>query len=344
MPRDSWVLVDTETDGLTQPIHAVEIAAQRYDGFEPVGQPFRAFLDHGIRISSAAYGVHGYDAEFLKKSGMAPKQAYSAFWDYVGGDRIAAHWAKFDWHRVLIPESHRLGVKPNGDFGFCTWALARRSMPELFTWRLDYLRQSCVLQSGRPHTAYGDVIAAGDLVTRIVRMRMSRLGFSTVSQLAYFSSLPVKICGYIVSLERASSPEEALENAMSLVEEQEQQLRRTDELLSRLAQCEERNLRKFARELGLLEDHTPVSFQGRRFMFTGTLAELKRRFAQAAVEEMEGIALPKVASMTAADYLVLGDAAPGGGKLRCAIEQRINGAPNPVLLSEQDFLAALSER
>ena len=34
-----WLLIDTETTGLTQPIHAVEIAAQNMEGWKPVVSP-----------------------------------------------------------------------------------------------------------------------------------------------------------------------------------------------------------------------------------------------------------------------------------------------------------------
>jgi hypothetical protein len=48
MKNTHWLIVDTETDGLTDPIHVVEIAAQRMHGWEPVGEKFRVLLNHNI--------------------------------------------------------------------------------------------------------------------------------------------------------------------------------------------------------------------------------------------------------------------------------------------------------
>ena len=47
-----WLLVDTETTGLTQPIHAVEIAAQIMEGWKPVGEPFRQLINVDAEIPS----------------------------------------------------------------------------------------------------------------------------------------------------------------------------------------------------------------------------------------------------------------------------------------------------
>src|SRR6185369_9964737 len=38
MKNATWVIIDTETDGLLDPIHVVEIAAQRMNGWDPVGE------------------------------------------------------------------------------------------------------------------------------------------------------------------------------------------------------------------------------------------------------------------------------------------------------------------
>jgi DNA polymerase III epsilon subunit-like protein len=66
LASENWTLVDTETDGLWAPIHVVEIAAQRFQGLMPVGEPFRVFINHDIEISPAATMVHGYTTDFIK--------------------------------------------------------------------------------------------------------------------------------------------------------------------------------------------------------------------------------------------------------------------------------------
>jgi len=46
MNNTSWILLDTETNGLVAPIYVVELAAQRMRGWEAVGEPFRRLLNH----------------------------------------------------------------------------------------------------------------------------------------------------------------------------------------------------------------------------------------------------------------------------------------------------------
>ena len=152
-----WILVDTETDGLMAPIYAIEVAAQRFKELKPVGEPFRTFINHGINIPADATAVHGYTTEFIKQNGVEPKEAYNRLGEYISGAPIASHYLGFDWNRVLFPEWERLGLKPSGTRGFCTWRLAKRSLPEFPTHRLDFLRDHFDLKCSKPHTAIGDV-------------------------------------------------------------------------------------------------------------------------------------------------------------------------------------------
>jgi len=54
MNGTDWLIVDTETDGLSDPIHVVEIAAQRMSGWQPVGEKFRVLLNHNVHIPAVA--------------------------------------------------------------------------------------------------------------------------------------------------------------------------------------------------------------------------------------------------------------------------------------------------
>ena len=79
----AWLIVDTETDGLMDPIHVVEVAAQRMMGWEPVGEKFRVLLNHNVHIPSAAVAIHGYTEEFLRKNGEEPLRAHAMFRDFA---------------------------------------------------------------------------------------------------------------------------------------------------------------------------------------------------------------------------------------------------------------------
>ena len=339
----NWVLVDTETDGLCAPIHAVEIAAQRYDEMTPVGEPFRLFLDHDILIPSEAKNVHGYDEIFLKENGVNPRKAYEEFWNYVGGAKIAAHFAQYDWTRVLVPESTRLGVKINGTIGFCTWKLAKRALPAHHSWRLDSLREHYKLNGDRAHTALGDVQAAGDLVSRVIQPRLNYAGFKAAPHIAAFSNLPVKICHLILSGGPASDPDSAIEKALNedslnrISHKESKKIQK--QRLETIERCEETALQRLAAELGFYGDEAEIQFTNKLFMFTGTLMACKRKEAEAEVTKRGGSATEKWPP----DYLVLGYAAPGGGKLRRALIELQEGKLKPIIISEEDFVTFLHE-
>jgi len=48
--NDQWVIIDTETTGLSTPVWAVEIAAQKMQGWKVDGEPFRMLLNHNFDI------------------------------------------------------------------------------------------------------------------------------------------------------------------------------------------------------------------------------------------------------------------------------------------------------
>lgn len=340
---EQWVLVDTETDGLTAPIHAVEIAAQRFEGLVPTGQPFRVFLNHGIPIPWDAFSVHGYDQAFLEKNGIEPRKAYDEFWRYVNGARIAAHFAQYDWKQVLLPESARLGVKVTGEFGFCSWKLAKRSLPFHSTWSLDHLRAHYGLRCSRAHSAIGDVEAVGDLITRVIQPAIDGHGFRAPSHLAAFSTLPLKICRLITSGKTFQDPDDAIEAAWEESLTRERSLREAESerqrLINEIEYCHEDGLQRLAVDLGVFGDEIAVEFKGRSFRFTGTLIAAKRKEAEAATLARGAV----VSKKWPPDYLVLGGAAPGGGSLRSALISRQEGAEKPVLLAEEDFFMALQE-
>ena len=139
MNDESWVIIDTETSGLMQPIFAVEIAGQRMKGWEPEGKPFRVLLNHDVAIDPMAQSVHGYSREFLRRNGQDPKKAHKAFHEYAADLPIVAYNISFDWNRVLEPEYKRLDVPQTGKRGFCALTLARRVINETDNHRLETL-------------------------------------------------------------------------------------------------------------------------------------------------------------------------------------------------------------
>jgi putative phage-type endonuclease len=195
MNDQQWIIIDTETDGLYEPIHVVEIAAQRMRGWEPDGSTFQIFLDHGVDIPGEAVAVHGYTKAFLRKHGTDPREAHEQFRDYVGNLPLVAHNLSYDWNRALCPEWARLGMDPIGQRGFCTMTLSRRAIDETSNYKLDTLRTHFQLKTGRSHHAANDVDAVVQLFGRVLGPRLEPLNFDSIEDLRKFSKkTPVAKC------------------------------------------------------------------------------------------------------------------------------------------------------
>jgi DNA polymerase III epsilon subunit-like protein len=193
--RTRWIIVDTETDGLYEPIHVVELAAQLMEGWDPVGKPFRMLLNHDVPIPPEVVAIHGYTRPFLKKYGAAPLGVYELFRNYARDYPIVAHNLSFDWNRCLTPEWARLGIPRIGQRGFCSMTLARRLVPETRSYRLDALKQHFNLRPLQSHRAENDVLAVVDLFHGVYRPRLEPAGLDTFQSVATFSRCaPVAKC------------------------------------------------------------------------------------------------------------------------------------------------------
>lgn len=195
MNESEWIIIDTETDGLIEPIHVVEIAAQRMKGWEPVGEKFRILINHGIHIPPAATAVHGYTTEFLRLHGEDPIVAYTRFHDFAQGLPLVAHNLSYDWNRALLPEWQRLGVNQIGQRGFCTLMLSRRLIDECTSYKLDVLRSTFGLSSADAHRAFGDVSTLVDLFSQVFKPRLIAAGLQSFDEISDFSKRnPVAKC------------------------------------------------------------------------------------------------------------------------------------------------------
>lgn len=171
MNTTDWVLIDTETTGLTAPIIVVELAAQRMRGWEPAGPPFRRMLNQNADIPPEASRVHGYTREILERDGEPAAIVYRDFATYAAGLPIVAFNLEYDLDEVLKPEWKRLGVKPIGTAGFCALRLAQRLLDPVpaGNCKLQTLRQYYRLPERGAHTALGDVQTVADLLAHVLR-------------------------------------------------------------------------------------------------------------------------------------------------------------------------------
>jgi len=184
-----WILLDTETTGLSQPIFAVELAAQKMRGWERDGEPFRRLLNHGLAIPPEASRVHGYTREILERDGNPPEEVYREFERYVGGLPAVAYHLEYDWDAVLRPEWKRLGIEPIGTRGFCALKLAQRLLDPVpaGNCKLQTLRQYYRLPERGAHTALGDVETVIDLMQQVLHPLAEKRGLETWDALRQFS-------------------------------------------------------------------------------------------------------------------------------------------------------------
>lgn len=349
---NGWVLLDTETDGLRAPIHAIEVAAQRFMGVEPFGEPLRVFINHGIEIPPEATAVHGYSTEFIAANGVEPVEAYAQLAEYISGAPISAHFLSFDWDRVLSPEWTRLGISPLGQRGFCTWRLAKRALPEFPTHKLDFLRGQFSLRCTREHTALGDVQAVSDLLTRVVFPRLVDCGFRTLDEVVAFSLLPPLQCrcliqGLDVEAERARVERERQ------IQRADKKARRDNEVAyQRFVEDLEHGkypLPDLIRDFDLIDEDPSIDFHGRTFLFTGKMKWGTRPEAECQIAAREGRVSRSKAVCAGVDYLVLGEDLEAGwttllhgGKLTSAFLKKLRGSqPEFRIVLEDDFVAAL---
>ena len=208
MHDEPWLIVDTETDGIRSPIHAVEIAAQKMRGWQRDGPPFRVLLDHDVPIDRAAEAVHGYSRAYLRRHGLDPRQAHAAFHDYAGQLPIVAYNLSFDWDRVLFPEYTRLGVPVSGRRGFCALTLARRVIKDVSNYRLDTLKAHFGVNQGtRSHEGRHDVETVALVFERVIAPALLQAAIGGFANVAEFSRRsPVGDCLMIVHGARNARP------------------------------------------------------------------------------------------------------------------------------------------
>jgi DNA polymerase III epsilon subunit-like protein len=167
----SWIILDTETNGLSAPIYVVDIAAQKMKGWEPDGKPFRALLNQNIDIPPEASRVNGYTREILERDGERPIDVYDALRAYAEDGAIVSYNLEFDYDKVLLPEWARLRITPIGKRGFCALRLAQRLLDPVpaGNHKLQTLRQFYRLPERGAHSALGDVLTVIDLFQSVLR-------------------------------------------------------------------------------------------------------------------------------------------------------------------------------
>ena len=189
MASERWLLVDTETTGLRQPIHAVEVAAQLMEGWQSIGESFRRLINVQAEIPSEVSRIHGYTKEILERDGYPPTKVYKELFEYADGAPICSYNINYDYDEVLIEEWTRLGIKKTLPKGFCLLRLAQRLLDPVpaGNHKLQTLRQFYRLPERGAHTALGDVNTVLDLMDTVLKPLAVARGLHSIKKLKLFT-------------------------------------------------------------------------------------------------------------------------------------------------------------
>jgi DNA polymerase-3 subunit epsilon len=190
MKKTLWILLDTETTGLSAPIFVVELATQRMHGWKPDGKAFRKLLNQNQDIPAEASRVHGYTREILERDGEPPHEVYREFSGYAGNLPLVSFNLEHDLDEVLKPEWKRLRIAPIGSQGFCALRLAQRLLDPVpaGNCKLQTLRQYYRLPERGAHTVLGDVQTVADLFGNVLRPIAEHRGLDTWEKLAAYAA------------------------------------------------------------------------------------------------------------------------------------------------------------
>ena len=148
-----FVVLDSETTGLSSPVDFVQIAVVSAQG-ETL---FDSLLKPSCRIEPAARAVHGHTTKSLSS---APRffEVYPDLLDALYGRRVIVYNASYD-RRVWGESVRRLGARGALAGGLPSWECAMRQYARFVgerTKRGGYRNQKL---TGGDHTALGDALA-----------------------------------------------------------------------------------------------------------------------------------------------------------------------------------------
>ncbi len=185
--NDEWIVLDTETTGLKEPIFPIEIGAQRMRGWKPDGEPFRRLINFDVPIEPDAELLHGYSREYLRKHGSNPAAALLEFTEWAGSAPFVSYNLAYDWERVLEPAYRRLGLACALVPGFCAVRLVRSTIPGMRNYKLITLMRAFDVASEQKHNALDDVAGVVELLGRVIGPHFDRhdiRGFDCIAQCA----------------------------------------------------------------------------------------------------------------------------------------------------------------
>lgn len=204
-----WILIDTETTGIIDPIYIIEIYAQKMEGFNPVGDPLHLFINHRVPIPPEATAIHGYTNQFIARVGIDPLRAHRQLEEYCQTYPISSHNLGYDWCRCLIPERRRLNLEPKLVKGFCTLQLFRRALAPQNNYKLTTLKEIYKIEHGEncpSHSAKGDVLTVIEILNKKLKPTLEKHKVTAVKDIKELSKLtPISLCREKLGISQSSA-------------------------------------------------------------------------------------------------------------------------------------------
>ena len=161
------VCLDLETTGLSPLVDKViELAAFKIG---PTGERevFHTLINPQRPITPETIKIHHITDEMVQNAPIIA-QVLPSFLDFVGRLPILAHNAKFDLG-FLTFAAHTHGLLFQGNDIYCSCKFARKALPSLTHYGLDYLVTFFQLSSFQHHRAFADARAALQVFARLLK-------------------------------------------------------------------------------------------------------------------------------------------------------------------------------
>src|SRR5436305_2368458 len=192
-----FVVIDTETTGLRPgPDRVIEVAAVRVRGGEAVAT-FQSLINPGRHIPSFIVQFTGITPDMLKDAPTAG-EIFPEFLQLIDGAILVGHNIGFDLN-FLAHEAKLLGQAFPLD-GLDTIPLARRFVPGLKRFKLDFVAQALKIPITHRHRALGDAQVTAAVFLRMLELARQQ-GIETLGHLRLRLQLPVSWSGDIAQAE-----------------------------------------------------------------------------------------------------------------------------------------------
>jgi DNA polymerase-3 subunit epsilon len=191
-----FVVVDTETTGLRPGVdRVIEIAAVRVQGGE-VKDAFQTLLNPQRNLPPFIVKFTGITSEMVREAPLA-QAIFPEFLLFIEGATLVGHNLGFDLN--FLTHEARLLSRPFPIDGFDTIPLARRLLPGLKRFKLDYVAEHLHIPARQRHRAMGDAQVTAEIFLRMLE-RAKAEGMFTLGQLKRRVQLPVAWSGDINQL------------------------------------------------------------------------------------------------------------------------------------------------